>query len=70
MKKNKFIVILTSPSHHLMSEPDDYIEAFTIEADTKENFNFEVEKLSRQFSLKYKVMLEKVQLLLTYKIKT
>ena len=47
MKKNKFIVILTSPSHHLMSEPDDYIEAFTIEADTKENFNFEVEKLSR-----------------------
>lgn len=62
----RLLVILISPSHHLVTEPEFFTEPYII---SENNFENEIDKVSRQFSLKYKVELSNVSHLLTYRIK-
>ena len=65
----KYLIILTSPSHHLMNEPQDFFEPYTFKASTKDEFNYLVEKAERNFCKKYNIPLANITHLLTYKVK-
>lgn len=66
---NKYVVMLTSDSHHLMNEPYFYFKGYEVEANNLSEVDSMIEKLQRQFSLEFKVFLSEVQHLWTCKIK-
>ena len=65
----KYLIILTSPSHHLLDEPQDFFEPYTFIASSENEFDYWVEKAERDFCQKYNVPLINITHLLTYKIK-
>ena len=65
----KYLVILTSPSHHLMDEPQDFFEPYIFNAASNNEFDYLVEKAERNFCKKYNIPLADISLLLTYKVK-
>ncbi len=64
----KFIIVLTAPTPHMMFDPPDYFKAYEIECE-QNDFDNEIEKAQRAFSLEFKVALTEVEHLLTYKVK-
>jgi hypothetical protein len=67
----KYLVILTAPSLGLMDDPYDYFHPYIVVANNEEELNDYIqEKLSRQFSLAYKVSLSSVETIYVSKIKT
>lgn len=66
---NKYVVMLTSDSHHLMNEQYFYFKGYEVEANNLSEVDSMIEKLQRQFSLEFKVFLSEVQHLWTCKIK-
>ena len=70
---DKYLVILAAPSLHLISEPTDYIEAYTVEFSKGTSLdvvgNYVDERLMRAFSTKYSVGLNDVRILAAAKCK-
>lgn len=65
---DKYVVVLTAPTMHMMFDKFDNIKAYQIECESQ-NFDYEVERKQRQFSLETKAALADVELLLAYKMK-
>lgn len=64
------LVILAAPSRGYMHESNSYIEPYLVTfSDANELENYVNEKLTRKFSLKYKVALSDVQILFTAPLK-
>lgn len=68
-KENKYLITLISPSHHMMSDPEDFMKTYSITASTTEGFIDEIDKKKRQFSLEFSVALDKVEVILALKVK-
>ena len=66
---NKYLIMLTSDSHHLMNEPEYYFKGYIVIAESLEKANEQIEFLQRKFSLTFKVFLNNVYHLWTCKIK-
>lgn len=67
----KYFVTLTSPSHHMMNEPYNYVKAYEVQAkNVDEAATFVDEKLMRDFALEFKVALSSVRILFASKIKS
>lgn len=70
---DKYLVILAAPSLHLISEPTDYIEAYTVEFSKGTSLDtvgdYVDERLMRAFSIKYSVGLDEVRILAAAKCK-
>lgn len=70
---DKYLVILTAPSLHLMNEPANYIEPYVLEfkrGTSLEEIGIYVdEKLTRRFSMQYSVGLKDIRILAAAKIK-
>ena len=68
---NKYLVILTAPSLGLWEQPYDYIHPYLVSANSnKEVHEYIDDKLSRKFSLDYKVPLTSVETIFVSKVKT
>lgn len=64
----KYVIVLTAPSHHLMNDPSDYFKAYEIEC-KEDEIDYYVELKQREFCLNFKVALSSVIHLLTYRVK-
>lgn len=70
VRKEKYLVILTAPSLHLMNEPENYTETYIVQGSNIDDVGMYVdEKLMREFALKYKVALNDVRILAAAKVK-
>lgn len=70
---DKYLVILTAPSLHLMNEPSDYIEPYIVKFTKGTSLErvgkYVDEILIRQFSWQYSVALSDIRILAAAKIK-
>ena len=70
---DRYLVILTAPSAHLLNEEDNYIEPYEVQFEKgtslEEIGTFIDEKLMRKFSLIHNVALNSVKILAAARIK-
>ena len=59
----KYLVVLTAPSMHFMSDPINHTKAYVVEAEDNTIGEYVDERLMRKFALDYKVKLSEVRIL-------
>lgn len=65
-----YIVALTSPSHALMFEPDNYFKVYRVTSPDLDSLSDYVDNyLMRMFALEFNVMLTNVRVLFAAKVK-
>lgn len=60
---NKYLIILTAPSMHLMNQSDNFIEPYVVKSTEEDIGNYVDNFLTRKFALDYKVPLADVRIL-------